>query len=551
MQEARINVLINEIAVEIKRNEKRNRDLYASAIDIEDEARSLKVQSESYAALRRMKTLAADLAAFKAALARSGLLVAEASDSATASESESEPDSEPEPGVADEIDSPSVKIDSPVSAFSRGAVFASEELSDDDEEDDNDGDNADVEVGEALPKHISDEIDAVRDIFVDLKSGNGEDPKSTFGKESNDFEIDESAIKALSEPGPCPKMVESFGPGKAAADAGADAVVSGFEDIIKGEPVIIAPTVEQVIADILAEGKAAGTIEELEGGIVRAVPKSPLVELPVRDNRPDIEIGAIPKDDDDFDNGGEDEDDADDKAETEVKTVSEISVSELLVAPHSGNTGTIMEHDFMAELLAETSKSTAKEPESKPDKSVEELLAEIEKEAEVVSDSTDSKAEADKTAKATDSGKSDKDDDFAEFLIKSQGEEPEADFSGFAAKKPQESENVYADKTPLRFNMCGRPVEVSDWSDMLVKVCEILILRNPYTVAQFDKYHDLNPPSGCCFSYNRTDIIGAVRKLSNGLCVGLDHTPDEIATLCKKILELCGYPRSELLIEFA
>jgi len=98
--------------------------------------------------------------------------------------------------------------------------------------------------------------------------------------------------------------------------------------------------------------------------------------------------------------------------------------------------------------------------------------------------------------------------------------------------------------------MFGRRVDIRDWADMLVKVCEILILKNPYTVAQFDKYHDLNPYGNCYFSYNQGEIKNNARKLSNGLWIEINRTPDDIVMLCKKILELCGYPRSELEIEF-
>jgi hypothetical protein len=103
---------------------------------------------------------------------------------------------------------------------------------------------------------------------------------------------------------------------------------------------------------------------------------------------------------------------------------------------------------------------------------------------------------------------------------------------------------------PKGFSMFGRRVDAKDWAALLTKVCEILILKNPYTVAQFDKYHDLNPLNNCYFSYNQGEIQGTGRKLSNGLWVEINRSPDDIVMLCKKVLELCGYPRSELEIEF-
>jgi hypothetical protein len=124
----------------------------------------------------------------------------------------------------------------------------------------------------------------------------------------------------------------------------------------------------------------------------------------------------------------------------------------------------------------------------------------------------------------------------------------EDDFSGFGMT-PQDV-GIYSHRSPARFVMFGRKVDVKDWAEMLVKVCEILILKNPYTVAQFDKYHDLNPLGNCYFSYNQGDIKGNGKKLSNGLWVEINRSADDIVMLCKKVLELCGYPRSELEIEF-
>ncbi|MCL1788835.1 MAG: hypothetical protein FWG33_00580, partial [Oscillospiraceae bacterium] len=122
------------------------------------------------------------------------------------------------------------------------------------------------------------------------------------------------------------------------------------------------------------------------------------------------------------------------------------------------------------------------------------------------------------------------------------------DFSGFVMSVPEVG--IYNNRTPAGFAMFGRRVDVRDWADMLVKVCEILILKNPYTVAQFDKYHDLNPNENSYFSYNRVDIKDMPRKLSNGLWIELNRSNDDVVMLCKKLLELCGYPRSDIEIEF-
>ncbi|MDR0197475.1 MAG: hypothetical protein LBI36_04575 [Oscillospiraceae bacterium] len=109
---------------------------------------------------------------------------------------------------------------------------------------------------------------------------------------------------------------------------------------------------------------------------------------------------------------------------------------------------------------------------------------------------------------------------------------------------------IYTNRHPSGFTMFGKRTDVRDWQDMLVKICEILILKSPYVVAQFDKYQDLNPAKQMYFSYSETDIKLMGRRLSNGLWVEVSRTPDDIVMLCKKLLELCGYPRNELEIEF-
>lgn len=74
LQQSKLNVLLEEIENEIKSIEKKNREAYASAIDIEDEEISLKTQAESYKAIRKMKGLKSALETFKSELEKSGIM---------------------------------------------------------------------------------------------------------------------------------------------------------------------------------------------------------------------------------------------------------------------------------------------------------------------------------------------------------------------------------------------------------------------------------------------------------------------------------------------
>jgi hypothetical protein len=117
-------------------------------------------------------------------------------------------------------------------------------------------------------------------------------------------------------------------------------------------------------------------------------------------------------------------------------------------------------------------------------------------------------------------------------------EHTDDDFSGFG----RSVHGLYSSRTLDGFTMFGRRVDVGNWSEMLVRVCELLILKSPYTVAQFDKYEDLNPPGGAYFSYSQGKIRGVPRKLTNGLWVELERSPDDIVMLCKKNSRTLRFP---------
>jgi len=131
--------------------------------------------------------------------------------------------------------------------------------------------------------------------------------------------------------------------------------------------------------------------------------------------------------------------------------------------------------------------------------------------------------------------------------IPDQAEEsvPDAESFGFAVA----DSGQYGDKQPSSFTLFGKRIEVRDWQEMLVKLCEVLILKSPYMVASFDKYQNLNSNGQICFSYNESDIRFMGRRLSNGLWIEINRTPDDTVALCRKLLELCGYSKSELAIE--
>ena len=417
MNDSRIHLLLEELSDEIKSVETKNRTLYASAVDIEDEALSLKVQAESFATLRKMRGLKTALITFKTELEQSGLLLEESDNVYISNEHGSI-------GVSD---------------FAIAEVSSPQELAPDldfdlDNEQDFDN-NIEFEPEESvtLPSHITEEIEAMGDIMEALNESTEEiddsfddliqsslDELSGFDAPNDDFADDEPVIESIED------ALESIAGGMAAkVDEDIAAALEGFETL-QAEPQFESLQAEPQFEPLQMESQ----FEPLQ-----AEPQfEPL------------------------------------QAEPQFESLQAEPQFESLQA----------EPQFEAELTAAPAVS-----------SVDDFLAH-----------------------APDKG-------------------------------------IYSDKTPDAFVIFGKRVEVRNWSDMLIKVCEILILKNPYTVAQFDKYNDLNSLGNCYFSYNRSEIKNASHKLSNGLWIELDRTPDDVVTLSKKMMELCGYPRNELDIEIA
>lgn len=426
MEQPRIYALLEEIAKEIKIAEKKNLELYTSAIDVEDERLSLKIQTKSFNALRRMKGLKSAMDTFKSELEKSGLLKGDSDGVYISIEhgsigvgevSESKPETEPytelkfEPEAHQTPETP----ETPQADENPQDGELSRDFNDfgDFEEFglDNGFNEPETEMTAEIPKHIAEEIETMGNIIESLK---------------HEEEVDDD-----------------------------------FSDLLQLSPNEVSDTEPQQ------------TFQQ---------PQVP--QLPQQQE----EIG--------YNNYN----DGNDNGEEEVLSSIE---------------------DALEAMREETPPpAPISTPEIPPENPKEETRF----------------APAPSVTPAA-------------FKAPSPDAHEEDDFSGFAMSSADGGK--YSNKMPVAFIVFGRRVDVRDWSDMLVKVCEILILKNPYTVAQFDKYNDLNPAGNCCFSYNRGDIRGTARKLSNGLWIELSRSHDDIVMLCKKLLELCGYPRSGIEIEFA
>jgi hypothetical protein len=106
-----------------------------------------------------------------------------------------------------------------------------------------------------------------------------------------------------------------------------------------------------------------------------------------------------------------------------------------------------------------------------------------------------------------------------------------------------------ANSKPTNVTIFGKSYAVKGWEDVLVKVCEIMILKKPHVMATLDKNTDLTPSSSrnLKFSYDEGRVGSNKKRLSNGLW--MDTTYDaNVGVLLGRLLSLCGFDPNELAI---
>ena len=114
---------------------------------------------------------------------------------------------------------------------------------------------------------------------------------------------------------------------------------------------------------------------------------------------------------------------------------------------------------------------------------------------------------------------------------------------------PTEPESSAAKTKPTYITLFGKEYPVGAWNEMYIKVCEVMLLHNPYEMAALDRDAEFNTEQRTNFSYIRSDIKYNGKRLSNGLWV--ETNMDSQATLkkCHKLLEKCGFTPDELQVE--
>jgi len=649
MQKSRIDLLLEEIANEIKSAEEKNRELYAAAIDIEDEELSIRTQTESFKALRKMRGLKSSMDSFRSDLEKSGIALQSEFQEALRPELQIDlrekssdiiaqsivPENVSEFGKNDIPEADAVFID-----HEHGSIELHEYLQEAGQEDQPPADDYIEEaVGgiiEQLSKTIEeinainfDDIQKFEDTLEDEESFDEEDDEDEEIEESeeseeetddSDIEIEETEeieeIEIMqdddSDDDDDDIEIEQVGSDdddieiehehrfddsdniifkneieSVSADDDDD---DHFSDYVYPEPDLMIPdmvltslsnepepdSLVSRVQDLLIEPMREPEPEPVVESVIEPEPE-PVIESviePVIELEPELEeilesLEAIVEPESQAELMPEVEKPV---IEPQTEPVIESLVEELVIEPVAEPEPVIesvIEPEPVIESVIEL------EPVAEPEPVIESVI-EPEPVAEpepVIESVIEPEPVAEPEPEETEET-----EEIEETVLESLIVEPEPPSQPMpqpvaAPEKVTEtfvdtateqtvsvelkttpavpsSPGIYSNRTPESFMMFGRRVDVHNWSDMLVKVCEILILKSPYVVAQFDKYQDLNPLGICYFSYVQSDIKSIGRKLSNGLWVEINRTPDDTVMLCKKLLELCGYPRNELEIEF-
>ncbi|MCK4260832.1 MAG: hypothetical protein KAX49_17780 [Halanaerobiales bacterium] len=105
-------------------------------------------------------------------------------------------------------------------------------------------------------------------------------------------------------------------------------------------------------------------------------------------------------------------------------------------------------------------------------------------------------------------------------------------------------------KELISIKLFDKVYSLRHWSEVLIKVCEITLLKKPYIVARFDKEAILNSNKHINFSYLESEIKFNKNRLSNGLWIETNRSATDIVKVSKKILQLCGFDEKDLIVNF-
>jgi hypothetical protein len=121
---------------------------------------------------------------------------------------------------------------------------------------------------------------------------------------------------------------------------------------------------------------------------------------------------------------------------------------------------------------------------------------------------------------------------------------PNTDAQKEALNESAETRNL----VPSGFTLLGKTYATKSWDDVLVKLCEAMILKKPYKALAIGVKQLVQSGGSPVLWLDERGNSAESYILSNGLSVAKNKASVEIKSCCERILNLCGYDRSELKI---
>ena len=106
--------------------------------------------------------------------------------------------------------------------------------------------------------------------------------------------------------------------------------------------------------------------------------------------------------------------------------------------------------------------------------------------------------------------------------------------------------NSYSFTIPYKIKLFGQSINVDNWTDVLIKVCESMISLKPTIIRDFDKSEVLKGRSRKYFSANSSQLSPHAKRLSTGLFVETNFCANDIVEFCDEVLTQCGFSQNEI-----
>ena len=110
-----------------------------------------------------------------------------------------------------------------------------------------------------------------------------------------------------------------------------------------------------------------------------------------------------------------------------------------------------------------------------------------------------------------------------------------------------EAEDTQSSSVPINFELFGKRYHAENWKDIFIKLCEAMILKKPYKMANLGIREQYMLSGNSILSLDENQLETS-KKLSNGFYVAINGTPEDLRQRCEYILSECGFDSNVLQI---